>query len=27
VAGSDPESEWAETVAKFEPMLRALVVP
>lgn len=27
VAGSDPESEWAETVLKFEPMLRALVVP
>ena len=27
VAGSDPESEWAETVAKFDPMLRALVVP
>lgn len=27
VAGSDPESEWAETVAKLEPMLRALVVP
>ncbi len=27
VAGSDPESEWAETVIKFEPMLRALVVP
>jgi len=27
VAGSDPESEWAETVVKFEPMLRALVVP
>ena len=27
VAGSDPEAEWAETVAKFEPMLRALVVP
>lgn len=27
VAGSDPASEWAETVAKLEPMLRALVVP
>jgi menaquinone-specific isochorismate synthase len=27
VTGSDPESEWAETVVKFEPMLRALVVP
>jgi len=27
VAGSDPASEWAETVAKFDPMLRALVVP
>jgi isochorismate synthase EntC len=27
VAGSRPEAEWAETVAKFEPMLRALVVP
>jgi menaquinone-specific isochorismate synthase len=27
VAGSDPSSEWAETVAKFDPMLRALVVP
>lgn len=27
VAGSDPESEWAETVLKFDPMLRALVVP
>jgi menaquinone-specific isochorismate synthase len=27
VAGSDPESEWAETVAKLDPMLRALVVP
>ena len=27
VAGSDPDAEWAETVAKFEPMLRALVVP
>jgi menaquinone-specific isochorismate synthase len=27
VAGSDPEAEWAETVAKLEPMLRALVVP
>lgn len=27
VAGSDPESEWAETVLKFEPMLRALVIP
>lgn len=27
VAGSHPDAEWAETVAKFEPMLRALVVP
>jgi len=27
VAGSDPEAEWAETQAKLEPMLRALVVP
>ena len=27
VAGSDPDAEWAETAAKFEPMLRALVVP
>jgi menaquinone-specific isochorismate synthase len=27
VAGSDPDAEWAETVAKFEPMLRALVAP
>jgi menaquinone-specific isochorismate synthase len=27
VAGSDPESEWAETQAKLEPMLRALVRP
>jgi menaquinone-specific isochorismate synthase len=27
VAGSDPDAEWAETVAKLEPMLRALVVP
>ena len=27
VAGSDPEAEWLETAAKFEPMLRALVVP
>jgi menaquinone-specific isochorismate synthase len=27
VAGSDPEAEWAETAAKLEPMLRALVVP
>jgi menaquinone-specific isochorismate synthase len=25
VAGSDPASEWAETQAKLEPMLRALV--
>ena len=25
VAGSDPESEWTETQAKLEPMLRALV--
>jgi len=27
VAGSDPDAEWAETQAKLEPMLRALVVP
>jgi len=27
VDGSDPESEWAETQAKLEPMLRALVRP
>jgi menaquinone-specific isochorismate synthase len=27
VAGSDPAAEWAETAAKFEAMLRALVVP
>jgi menaquinone-specific isochorismate synthase len=27
VAGSDPVSEWAETQAKLEPMLRALVRP
>jgi menaquinone-specific isochorismate synthase len=27
VAGSDPVSEWAETEAKLEPMLRALVRP
>ena len=27
VAGSDPDAEWAETAAKFDPMLRALVVP
>jgi menaquinone-specific isochorismate synthase len=27
VAGSDPDAEWAETAVKFEPMLRALVVP
>lgn len=27
VAGSDPDSEWAETAAKLEPMLHALVVP
>ena len=27
VAGSDPDAEWAETAAKLEPMLRALVVP
>ena len=27
VAGSDPESEWAETEVKFEPMLRTLVRP
>jgi isochorismate synthase EntC len=25
VAGSDPDSEWAETGAKLEPMLRALI--
>jgi len=25
VAGSDPDAEWAETQAKLEPMLRALV--
>jgi menaquinone-specific isochorismate synthase len=25
VAGSDPEAEWAETQAKLEPMMRALV--
>jgi menaquinone-specific isochorismate synthase len=25
VEGSDPDSEWAETQAKLEPMLRALV--
>jgi menaquinone-specific isochorismate synthase len=27
VAGSDPEAEWAETQAKLEPMLRALIRP
>jgi menaquinone-specific isochorismate synthase len=27
VAGSDPEAEWAETQAKLQPMLRALVRP
>ena len=27
IAGSDPEAEWAETQAKLEPMLRALVRP
>jgi menaquinone-specific isochorismate synthase len=27
VAGSQPDSEWAETQAKLEPMLRALVRP
>ena len=27
VAGSDPDSEWAETQAKLEPMLRVLVQP
>jgi len=27
VAGSDPDAEWAETQAKFEPMLQALVSP
>jgi menaquinone-specific isochorismate synthase len=27
VAGSDPDAEWAETQAKLEPMLRALVRP
>jgi isochorismate synthase EntC len=27
VAGSDPDAEWAETEAKLEPMLRALVRP
>jgi isochorismate synthase EntC len=27
VAGSDPDDEWAETQAKLEPMLRALVRP
>ncbi len=27
VAGSDPELEWAETEAKLDPMLRALVRP
>jgi isochorismate synthase len=27
VAGSDPDAEWAETQAKLEPMLRALVQP
>ncbi|HZP29602.1 MAG TPA: isochorismate synthase [Acidimicrobiia bacterium] len=27
VAGSDPDAEWAETEAKLDPMLRALVRP
>ncbi|MCZ7535122.1 MAG: isochorismate synthase [Acidimicrobiia bacterium] len=27
VAGSDPDAEWAETQAKLEPMLRALIRP
>jgi menaquinone-specific isochorismate synthase len=27
VAGSDPDTEWAETEAKLDPMLRALVRP
>ncbi len=27
VAGSDPDSEWAETQVKLEPMLRVLVQP
>jgi menaquinone-specific isochorismate synthase len=27
VEGSDPDAEWSETQAKFEPMLRALVRP
>jgi menaquinone-specific isochorismate synthase len=27
VAGSDPDAEWAETQAKLEPMLHALVTP
>jgi menaquinone-specific isochorismate synthase len=27
VAGSDPATEWAETQAKLEPMLRVLVQP
>jgi menaquinone-specific isochorismate synthase len=27
VAGSDPDAEWAETQAKFEPMLQVLVRP
>ena len=27
VAGSDPESEWAEAQAKLAPMIGALVVP
>jgi menaquinone-specific isochorismate synthase len=27
VAGSDPDTEWAETEVKFEPMLRTLVRP
>jgi menaquinone-specific isochorismate synthase len=27
VDGSDPDAEWAETQAKLEPMLRALVTP
>ena len=27
VAGSEPDAEWAETQAKLEPMLQALVRP
>ena len=27
VAGSEPTSEWAETQAKLEPMLQALIRP